>query len=210
MIWIICFLAQARLKGHPEPHDAGAKIMRRILLAAGILMLAVTGSVGQTSQPYAGLQPRGIKALSDQQIADLRAGRGMGLALAAELNGYPGPMHVLELADKLALRPEQQTRIQQLYEAMKAEAVPIGEQLIAQETGLDRQFADRVVTPASLTEATAAIGQTQAALRLAHLRYHLATIEVLDSDQVRLYSQLRGYAGDGHGSQDHRRRHPSN
>ena len=36
-------------------------------------------------------------------MADLRAGRGMGLALAAELNGYPGPAHVLELADKLDL-----------------------------------------------------------------------------------------------------------
>jgi hypothetical protein len=27
----------------------------------------------------------------------------MGLALAAELNGYPGPIHVLELGDQLNL-----------------------------------------------------------------------------------------------------------
>ncbi|WP_112664040.1 hypothetical protein [Microvirga flavescens] len=39
---------------------------------------------------YAGLETRAVKALSDQQVADLRAGRGMGYALAAELNGYPG------------------------------------------------------------------------------------------------------------------------
>jgi hypothetical protein len=57
----------------------------------------------QARQPYAGLEARSIKTLSDQQIGDLRAGRGMGLALAAELNGYPGPMHVLELADALGL-----------------------------------------------------------------------------------------------------------
>ena len=35
-------------------------------------------------QPYAGLQQRDVKALSDTQLADLRAGRGIGLALAAE------------------------------------------------------------------------------------------------------------------------------
>jgi hypothetical protein len=45
----------------------------------------------QAHQPYAGLEARAIKALSEQQIADLEAGRGMGMALAAELNGYPGP-----------------------------------------------------------------------------------------------------------------------
>jgi hypothetical protein len=45
----------------------------------------------QSAQPYSGMQSRPIKALSDQTVADLRAGRGMGLALAAELNGYPGP-----------------------------------------------------------------------------------------------------------------------
>ena len=59
----------------------------------------VTSVHAQT--PYAEMQGRSIKALSDQQIADLNTGRGMGLALAAELNGYPGPSHVLELADKL-------------------------------------------------------------------------------------------------------------
>jgi hypothetical protein len=58
-------------------------------------------------QPYAGLQNRSIKTLSDQQIEDLTAGRGMGLALAAELNGYPGPIHAIELAEQLHLSPEQ-------------------------------------------------------------------------------------------------------
>ena len=56
-------------------------------------------------QPYAGLETRAIKTLSERQIADLNAGRGMGLALAAELNGYPGPMHAIELADRLNLSP---------------------------------------------------------------------------------------------------------
>src|SRR3712207_5295389 len=96
--------------------------------------------------PYAGLERRAVKALSDEQIADLRAGRGMGLALAAELNGYPGPIHVLEHAQALGLTPEQRARVQALYDSMRGEAVPLGERLIRQETDLDRQFAERSIT----------------------------------------------------------------
>ncbi|MBX6744162.1 MAG: hypothetical protein IRY87_19175 [Acetobacteraceae bacterium] len=112
--------------------------------------------------PYAGMQPRPVKALSDQQLADLRAGRGMRMALAAELNGYPGPAHASDLADTPGLTPEQRERVQALREAMTAEAVPLGERLIAEEVALGREFAARTAPPASLKAATAAIGQTQA------------------------------------------------
>ena len=146
--------------------------------------------------PYAGLQSRQIKALSDQQIADLRAGRGMGLALAAELNGYPGPSHVLELADQLELSPEQRAKVQEMFAAMKSETTPIGARLIDQESDLDRQFARRTVSPDSLKSATAAIARTQGALREAHLKYHLLTSVVLDKAQLAKYAELRGYASD--------------
>jgi Spy/CpxP family protein refolding chaperone len=149
---------------------------------------------GPRQTPYAGLEHRPVKALSDEQIADLRAGRGMGLALVAELNGYPGPIHVLEHAQALDLSPEQRARVQALYEAMQGEATPLGERLIRQETDLDRLFARRTITPASLDRATAEIGRTQAALRAAHLKYHLATLDVLTPAQVGRYSELRGYA----------------
>ena len=80
--------------------------------------------------PYAGLERRAVASLSEEQIADLRAGRGMGLALSAELNGYPGPLHIIELAEALGLTPDQRGRVQALQAAMKAEAVPLGERLI--------------------------------------------------------------------------------
>lgn len=144
-------------------------------------------------QAYAGLHARPVKALSAEEIADLRAGRG-GLALAAELNGYPGPLHVLEHAEALALSAAQRERTKALFEAMKAEAVPLGERLIAEETALDRLFATRSAAPATLEAATRAIGATQAALRAAHLRYHLAMMEVLSPEQIRRYGELRGYA----------------
>ena len=143
--------------------------------------------------PYSGMQTRIVKALSDQQIADLQAGRGMGLALAAELNGYPGPMHVLELADGLGLTNEQRGRVQALYSSMKSEAVSTGEKLIADETALDRAFKERTISPQKLADLSAAIGRTQGELRAVHLKYHLTTAELLTAEQLQRYAKLRGY-----------------
>jgi hypothetical protein len=157
--------------------------------------LALVTSVSAQT-PYAGMQMRPVKALSDQQIADLTAGRGMGLALAAELNGYPGPSHVLELADRLDLSDAQRASVQRLFDAMKAEAVPLGSRLIAQETDLDRQFADHSVTPESLKTSTAEIAATQGLLRETHLKYHLSTGAVLTPAQMQKYAELRGYGGE--------------
>ena len=141
---------------------------------AALLMLLATPAAAQPQDdhsPYAGMQTRTIKALSNQQIADLKAGRGMGLALPAELNGYPGPIHVLELADQLGLSTEQKARIKDLFDSMKAEAVPLGAKLLEQEAALDQQFANHSVTAESLKAATAEIGATQAELRDTHLKY---------------------------------------
>jgi hypothetical protein len=170
----------------------------KILLLAVIVWLG-SAAIAQEHHrqhgqaPYAGLQQRAVKALSDEQIADLRAGSGMGLALAAELNGYPGPLHVLELADRLALSVEQRRHVERLYAAMKAEAIPIGDRLIAHEMALDRQFADRKITPKILIALTAQIGETQGELRATHLKYHLFTAELLTPEQAHRYAELRGY-----------------
>ena len=45
--------------------------------------------------------PAEVNALSPDEVQQYLAGAGMGYAKAAELNHFPGPMHVLELADKL-------------------------------------------------------------------------------------------------------------
>jgi hypothetical protein len=168
--------------------------MKAIAAAIGILALVSTSALAQS--PYAGMQTRSIKALSAQQIDDLKAGRGMGLALAAELNGYPGPAHVLELSDRLALSAEQKQRIQALFDSMKAESTPIGAKLIEQEGALDRQFAGRLITSDALRDATMKIGLTQAELRNAHLKYHLETAQILSPDQMKQYADLRGYTAD--------------
>src|SRR5215472_13669638 len=168
--------------------------MRSLVVA---IVLSFVASVAFAQSPYAGMQNRPIKALSEQQIADLKAGRGMGLALPAELNGYPGPVHVLELADRLGLSAEQRARVQSLFDAMKAEAVPLGEKLLGQETALDRLFASHAITAENLKTVTADIGVTQAALRDTHLKYHLATAQILSAEQMHRYAMLRGYGAGG-------------
>ena len=180
---------------------------RYVALGVIAFALAQNASSAAAQQPYAGFEARSIKALSDQQVADLKAGRGMGLALAAELNGYPGPSHVLELAGPLRLSRMQRSKMEELFAAMKAETIPLGEKLIGQEADLERQFAGKTITETSLTAAMQAIAATQAALRAAHLKYHLVTAEVLAPAQIQQYAELRGYSGGrqiGHHPDGHR------
>jgi len=169
--------------------------MRARLIGAAIAAIGLAGGASAQS-PYAGLQQRPINALSDQQIADLKAGRGMGMALPAELNGYPGPMHVLELADRLGLSPTQRTAVQAEFEAMKAESIALGERLIEREAALDRLFAGRTATADTVAAAASAVAETQGELRATHLKYHLSTVALLQPDQIARYGELRGYGGD--------------
>jgi Spy/CpxP family protein refolding chaperone len=150
------------------------------------------GQHGQHA-PYAALLARDIKALSEQQISGLRAGKGMGLALPAELNGYPGPSHSLELADQLKLSAEQRSTTQTLFAKMQGEAKALGEDVIGAERELDRLFKDKRVSPESLAAATATAAAAQGRLRESHLRYHLAMMEVLSPEQIAEYNRLRGY-----------------
>ncbi len=143
--------------------------------------------------PYAGFQTREIKALSDQQIADLRAGRGMALALAAELNRYPGPMHVLEHATALSLTQEQTATMQRLMAQMRTQAVVAGEELIKAERALDRLFADARADDASLAAAVAEAARAQGKVRRIHLATHIATRGALTPAQIDAYDRVRGY-----------------
>lgn len=158
-----------------------------------ISALALSASALAQHGPYAGEQQRAIKALSDKDIADLQAGQGMGLAKAAELNGYPGPAHVLEHADALQLTTTQRERSKALFDSHKAIARELGRNLVEAEQALDEAFANKRIDPASLSAMTADIGQRSAKLREEHLRTHLAQTAFLSPAQTRRYAQLRGY-----------------
>jgi Spy/CpxP family protein refolding chaperone len=179
-------------------------------VAALVLLAAIVApAVRADSSPYAGEQSRAIKALSPTEIDDLRAGRGMGLAKAAELNGFPGPAHVIELADRLGLSETQRAGTQALVAQMKADAQRIGAALIAAEQALDRAFAERRIDDTALQAKLAKIATLQGELRYVHLRMHLAQTALLTPEQNRRYDELRGYASApasqpaGHGTHKH-------
>lgn len=143
--------------------------------------------------PYAGQESRALKSLSDDDIAELKRGGGWGLAKAAELNGMPGPAHLLELKDKIPLDTAQVAKIEEIFATMKAAAIVEGEKLIAHETELERQFRDRTITPESLRTLVGRIEQSRGALRTIHLETHLSTPALLSQEQIDRYNALRGY-----------------
>jgi Spy/CpxP family protein refolding chaperone len=179
-------------------------MLRLIFCSAFVL---ATGWAGASAQsPYVGQETREIKALSPQEIADYLSGTGMGLAKAAELNGYPGPAHVLELATQLALTEEQRVKTRALFQKMRADAVALGRAIVEEERVLDRLFASRTITAARLESALARIGRLQSQLRQVHLEAHLEQTALLTPQQIAKYNELRGYrasAHRGHGGHQH-------
>lgn len=147
------------------------------------------------AHPYAGQQMRSIKALSDEDIDALRKGEGMGLAKAAELNGYPGPKHVLALGNQLGLTEAQRQQISAIFDGMSASAKSLGADLIARERVLDQLFAKGDISKERLAAETAAIGELRGRLRAVHLAAHLDTRALLNANQRALYQDLRGYSG---------------
>lgn len=145
---------------------------------------------------YLGEEHRKIKSLAPDDIVELKKGGGWGLAKAAELNGVPGPAHILEMEDKINLTDDQKKKIQHIYNGMKAEAVSLGEQLIHLEEALNNHFSSGTMNQVLLEKLVHEIGSVRSKLRIAHLSTHLQTPKILSSDQIKLYNQLRGYSND--------------
>ncbi|WP_151633649.1 periplasmic heavy metal sensor [Noviherbaspirillum aerium] len=180
-----------------------------ILLAASLLACAGICQAAPAS-PYAGQETREIKAMSAEDVSSYLAGKGMGLAKSAELNGYPGPSHVLELAEQLKLSAEQRARTQALFNTMQAKAIDAGRALIDAEQKLDRLFAGKAINPDLLEASLKEIGALQARVRGVHLEAHLLQVGILDAQQVARYNALRGYdkaKAEGAAQHGHRHKH---
>ncbi|MCI0548446.1 MAG: hypothetical protein L0027_14320 [Candidatus Rokubacteria bacterium] len=163
------------------------------------VLIALVGVADAQAPPSPGRdQPTSeVRGLSAKEIDDLLEGRGMGLARAAELNGYPGPRHVLEAvhANQLQLSPAQLQSVQALYERMAGDARRLGEQILREERALEAAFRHRAITADDLKTRVARLGALQSELRLVHLHTHLETRARLSDPQVERYNQLRGYSG---------------
>jgi len=145
---------------------------------------------------YVGQEKRVIKSLSDEDIEELRSGAGWGLAKAAELNGLPGPKHILEMKKEIELTPEQERIVMTLFNDMNSEAIALGSRLIEYEKDLNSRFAERKIDEKVLDELLTKISDTYKSLRFTHLSAHLKTPGILTEAQIRKYNELRGYSSD--------------
>lgn len=145
---------------------------------------------------YVGQEKRQIKTLSKDDIHDLQNGNGWGLAKAAELNGVPGPRHLLDMQGDIGLTAGQASRIEEIYSDMKAQAIPLGNKLIEAERALNLAFAKREIDDQKLIKLLDNISSVRKQLRYTHLAAHLQTMPVLKEEQVSLYNELRGYGKD--------------
>lgn len=165
--------------------------MQHVTIMAALVLLPIF--VHATESSYAGQEKRAIKALSDQEIADYRNGRGMGTSKAAELNHYPGPRHVLDHAQALQLSAGQQASTQKIHDAMAREAARVGERIVQMEAQLEDLFATGQAGSDNTRHLVHEIATLQAEFRLVHLNAHLSMRQILSQEQVAAYDSLRGY-----------------
>ena len=125
--------------------------MKKTFFIFGCVFVLLTGgnSTADSTQhygsKYTGQEYREIKSLSSEDIDELQNGKGWGLAKAAELNGIPGPVHLLEMKEEIKLSGIQVSQIERLYAKMKNDAIPLGLKLIEFERELNNAFADRTI-----------------------------------------------------------------
>ncbi len=149
--------------------------------------------------PYAAIPGTAASGLLPEEVEGLTKGQGMALALAAEVNGYPGPRHVLDAAasGQLDLRPEQREAFLRLYDGMLAEAKAKGQEILQMEEQLAMRFRHGHIDEAGLRQILEHIGQLRAQLRFLHLRTHLEAKALLTPEQIARYRTVRGYETGG-------------
>lgn len=173
--------------------------MKYAVLIPALLTFAFVAHASENSDQhehtskYAGQEQRTIKSLSPDDISELQRGGGWGLAKAAELNGVPGPAHLLELKDQIPLSADQVSQITRIFEEMKAHAVELGLKLIDLEQGLEQHFQNRTITDEILRSSLTEISGVRNSLRYTHLATHLMTPNILSEEQINKYNALRGY-----------------
>ena len=148
----------------------------------------------ETMSHYAGDETREIKALSENEVKALRNGEGIGFAMAAELNHYPGPRHVLDLGEQLQLTQAQKKSVEESLDRMHTQAVQLGTQLVEAERLLDKAFTSRAVSQTSLKDLTTNVEKLRGRLRYVHLAAHIDVRNILTPPQIEAYDGLRGYS----------------
>jgi Spy/CpxP family protein refolding chaperone len=177
-------------------------VILRTVLFVSLLALPAAARQGGHAHPQqpAPQAEAGHHAFLEMERQAIERGEGMGMAMAADKNGYPGPKHVLELKEQLRLTPEQEAEMNRLMAAMKQKAVAAGKELLAAEAELEAMFAAGR-EEAALRAQVERIAALRAKVRWVHLETHLAARKALTAEQNRMYTHIRyppQRAGHGH------------
>jgi Spy/CpxP family protein refolding chaperone len=165
-------------------------VMTFLSTGLGLLAAETSLSWGQHGHGHPGGH-QAAQACADEFDRVVSEGRGFGMAFAADQNGYPGPMHVLELRDRLKLTTDQEAKARALMHAMFAESKPKSARLLDAEATLRRLFADRTADDTAVRAAVAEVERARGEVRLLHLLAHLRTRDLLTEDQRRIYHEAR-------------------
>jgi len=184
-----------------------------IVLITGLLSLGLGIVIGtfipkneesavKAPSAYVSLLDTEIRGLDQDTIEGYLTGKGLGQALPAELNGYPGPRHTIDMAEELELTEEQLAQVQALFDDMQTAVIPLGEKYLESVAELELTFREGTITDQYLQSQLEKITAIEAQMRYVHLSTHLATIDILSHDQIMQYNMMRGY-GDGMDHEQH-------
>ncbi len=171
--------------------------MRRLILTVVVTALAGLGAAAAWAQHGHGPGGGGDRGHANVQACEaefeavVHDGRGFGMAFTADQTGYPGPLHVLELKERLGLSPEQEAKARALLHAMFSESRPKGAALLEAEARLRKLFADGAADEAAVRAAVAEVEHARREVRLVHLLTHLKTRDFLTEAQRRIYHEAR-------------------
>lgn len=121
----------------------------------------------------------------------LEKSEGAGMAQYADVNGYPGPKHVLEMREELHLTDEQAKDIEAIFDEMSERSRAKGLAIIAEEQKLADLFISRKASQDRVEWLSSLIGTLRGELRAIHLTAHLQAAQVLSRDQCLTYGKLR-------------------
>ena len=126
-----------------------------------------------------------LSALSKEDLKGLRRGHGTpfgDMAKAAELNGFPGPRHVLDLK-RNGLTSKQVSEIEEIYRKMNLLYIKVGAELVA-KAFMDREFKEKRVNSKSLKKMIQSSAVKYSELRYIQLVAHLETAKILKKGKL--------------------------
>ena len=114
-----------------------------------------------------------------------------GQAQYADVNGFPAPKHLLDLAKELQLSDAQKKSLQTIYVGMRSRALELGKRIIGIEEELHQAFQEGLVSEKSVRDDTEQIGKLRGRLRAVYLNANMKAKDVLTNAQIESYKKLR-------------------